>query len=166
MSIPADRFIIQIFERRYENEVIDFILSIQRREFGVAITAAEQPDLRAIPDFYQKGKGNFWLAIGEQKVVGTVALLDIGDDQVALRKMFVQKNFRGKEKGTARALLDTLLSWAREKRIQQIFLGTTPKYLAAHRFYEKNDFLEIDRDKLPKRFPIMKVDTKFYRRTV
>ena len=44
-----------------------------------------------IETFYQRNHGNFWVAIYDGKVVGTVALLYIGNHQVALRKMFVKR---------------------------------------------------------------------------
>jgi hypothetical protein len=40
---------------------------------------------------------------------------------------------------------------------------TTQKFLAAHKFYEKNGFMEIRKNQLPDTFPIMKVDSKFYK---
>lgn len=46
--------------------------------------------------------------------------------------------------------------------MREITLGTTAKFLAAHRFYEKNGFSEVDRAALPDRFAVMVVDTKFY----
>ncbi len=143
--------------------VIDLILPIQQEEFNLSITEEDQPDLADIRGFYQKGCGNFWTACQASRVVGTIALVDIGGHQAALRKMFVHRNFRGREKGTATALLNTLLSWAREKELQEIFLGTTPKFLAAHRFYEKKGFQEIGETDLPETFPVMAVDKKFYR---
>lgn len=48
-----------------------------------------------IEDFYQTGIGSFWVVVYNDKIVGTVSLLDLGDHQVALRKMFVDKEFRG-----------------------------------------------------------------------
>lgn len=47
---------------------------------------------------------------------------------------------------------------------QIIYLGTTKKYLAAHRFYEKNAFRNIAKDGLPKTFSLVYVDTIFYQR--
>jgi RimJ/RimL family protein N-acetyltransferase len=47
--------------------------------------------------------------------------------------------------------------------VTEIFLGTTPHFLAAHKFYERNGFQEISKDKLPETFPNIKVDSKFYR---
>ncbi len=151
------------FSPEYTNAVIDLIVPIQREEFGVPITADDQPDLRDIPGFYQRGQGNFWVALHDGRVVGSVALLDIGSDQVALRKMFVQHDFRGSEHGTARRLLGVLLEWARDHGIRQIFLGTTAQFLAAHRFYEKNGFVELPKSDLPASFPVMAVDSRFYR---
>ena len=103
------------------------------------------------------------MALDDGVVVGTVALLDIGRDQAALRKMFVTASHRGPERGVARRLLETVLVWSRARGLREIFLGTTAKFLAAHRFYEKNGFVEMSRDELPPRFPVMPVDSKFYR---
>ena len=154
------------FQPGFTSGVVDLIVGIQRGEFAIDITAEQQPDLRDIPGFYQARRGNFWVAIADGRVVGTIALLDIGGQQAALRKMFVQRDFRGPAPGTAKRLLDTLLEWARDREILEIFLGTTASFLAAHRFYEKNGFAEIERAALPPAFPVMAVDVKFYRRGI
>lgn len=139
------------------------ILPIQREEFGIAITLEDQPDLLDIQGFYQRGTGNFWLALSGGEVVGTISLLDIGSGQGALRKMFVKEPFRGRSYGIGSRLLAVLMDWCIEQRVHEVFLGTTGKFLAAHRFYEKNGFIEIQQSCLPPAFPVMAVDTKFYR---
>ena len=154
------------FAPRHADGVVAVILPIQQSEFGIPITLGAQPDLQDIPNFYQRGDSNFWVALDEQEVVGTVALLDIGHDQVALRKMFVAAAYRGAEHGVARRLLETLLAWCRARGVREIYLGTTAKFLAAHRFYEKSGFREIARGELPESFPVMVVDTKFYCRAL
>jgi N-acetylglutamate synthase-like GNAT family acetyltransferase len=163
MNAKSSQVIITQFRPEYRTGVIELIVPIQQKEFDIPITAQDQPDLQNIPDFYQKDKGNFWVAIHEQKIVGSIALLDIGNNQAALRKMFVQKAYRGSEYGIAKQLLTSLFEWARDKQVKQIYLGTTAKFLAAHRFYEKNGFEEVGEKNLPERFPIMSVDTKFYK---
>jgi N-acetylglutamate synthase-like GNAT family acetyltransferase len=115
-----------------------------------------------IPNVYQVKNGNFWLALREGKVVGTIALLDFGNARGALRKMFVDARYRGRDHGIGQALLDTLLNWARERQYEEIMLGTTEKFLAAHRFYEKNGFEAIPKSSLPQDFPAMPVDNTFY----
>ncbi|MEJ2041071.1 MAG: GNAT family N-acetyltransferase [Desulfosarcinaceae bacterium] len=148
---------------RHQSGVVDVILPIQQSEFGIPITLVGQPDLLDIPGFYQKGSGNFWLALNGAEVVGTIALLDIGQGRGALRKMFVKARFRGAAHGIAGRLLRIVLDWSRDKGIHEIFLGTTAEFLAAHRFYEKNGFAQISPAELPASFPVMSVDTKFYR---
>lgn len=146
--------------------VIEVILPIQQQEFGVAVTLQDQPDLLDIAGFYRRGAGNFWVALDGAAVVGTIALLDIGNGQAALRKMFVRAAWRGRERGVAQRLLGTLLDWGRGQGLREIFLGTTAQFLAAHRFYEKNGFAVTAKEKLPPAFPVMAVDTKFYRRAL
>lgn len=99
-------------------------------------------------------------------MVGTVASVDIGGNQVALRKMFVSAAYRGAKHSVARRLLDTLLQWCLERGVKAIFFGTTSKFLVAHRFYEKSGFTEIERAQLPASFPVMVVGTKFYARAL
>jgi N-acetylglutamate synthase-like GNAT family acetyltransferase len=154
--------IVRPFRPGDEDAVVDVILPIQREEFGIAITAADQPDLAAIPDWYQTGRGQFWLAELDGRAVGTVALKDIGGAAVALRKMFVKPVARGAV-GAAQALLDAALAHARMNGVATVWLGTTDRFTAAHRFYEKNGFDPVAVEDLPDAFPRMAVDTRFYR---
>ncbi len=158
----SNRVIICEYSPRDTEEIFSLILNIQQNEFQIPITAAAQPDLSDIPNFYQSGRGNFWVARIEGILVGTLALKDIGERQVALRKMFVDKRFRGNTTGVAASLLRRALDWARAQGIRDIYLGTTDRFLAAHRFYEKNGFISIPVSDLPKSFPVMAVDTRFY----
>lgn len=156
---------IVTFEPAYQQQVVDLILSIQR-EYGIAITLADQPDLQNIPTVYQKNAGNFWVALVDGQVVGTTALLDFGAQQAALRKMFVHPHYRGKEWGVGQRLLDVLMLWAGEQGLTDVFLGTTEMFKAAHRFYEKNGFTQISREQLPTGFPLVAVDTRFYHHAI
>ena len=146
--------------------VVSVILPIQQDEFGIPITLEAQPDLGDIAGFYRRGNGNFWVACVKGRIVGTIGLLDLGNNQAALRKMFVTREFRGSSHGVAQNLLDTLLACSAARAIEEIFLGTTEKFRAAHRFYEKNHFIEIPKSRLPPNFSFMAVDSKFYRRAV
>ncbi|MGE9551730.1 GNAT family N-acetyltransferase [Erwinia amylovora] len=161
--MTADCVSLVRYQPRFKAGVVALILPIQNAEFGIAISAEQQPDLSDIENFYQSGCGDFWLALAGEQVVGCIGLKDIGNHQAALRKMFVAETWRGRDKGVANALLNTLLDHARQQKLSDIFLGTTSKFLAAHRFYEKNGFKEVQPHALPEAFPLMKVDSKFYR---
>ena len=156
------RIVITAFTDADRQGVLNVILPIQQQEFGIPITEADQPDLTNVPQFYQTGTGGFWVARSNDEVVGTVGLKGIGAGQAALRKMFVAAPFRGREVGVASKLLDVLLAHARARGVAEVFLGTTDKFLAAHRFYEKKGFKELQKADLPKAFPVMAVDSKFY----
>jgi N-acetylglutamate synthase-like GNAT family acetyltransferase len=146
--------------------VIDLILHIQQEEYNIPITKDDQPDLLNVKNFYQKGNGNFWLALYDEKVIGTVALLDIGNQQVALRKMFVDENYRGRKFKTSYLLLNHATEWAKKKGVQEVYLGTTLQFTRAQKFYERNDFQCVEPENLPEKFPIMEVDKKFYKKSL
>jgi N-acetylglutamate synthase-like GNAT family acetyltransferase len=150
------------YNPQYAEGVVAIVLSIQQREFKIPILLEAQSDLMDIPGFYQRGVGNFWVALLGDEVVGTVGVLDIGNRQGAMRKMFVKSSFRSAEYRLGKRLLATLFQWCRSREVREIFLGTTEKFVSGHRFYERNGFREIPRPQLPSNFPIMSVDTKFY----
>lgn len=84
--------IITPFEKQYEAEVIDLILSIQQ-EHGVAVTLEDQPDLLRIKEEYIGSGGNFWVALSDNHVVGTIALVKLENDNGAIRHLpFVVKS--------------------------------------------------------------------------
>ncbi len=155
--------IVQPYEEKFKDAIAELIINIQQNEFFVPITLNDQPDLQNIQNVYCKDAGNFWVAIEDELLAGTIALIDFGNNRAALRKMFVLKESRGKQKGTGQLLLNTLLQWCREKNIREIYLGTVEQLHAAKRFYERNGFEKVAKNDLPKDFPVMQVDTEFYR---
>lgn len=162
-TIEAGNIEISVYSRMYEQPVIDLILNIQQNEFGVPVTIADQPDLLNVAGVYCKNNGNFWIATSNEQLVGTIGLIDIGNRQSALRKMFVHKEYRGKEKGIGQQLLNHVLGWCREKGIDEIYLGTFDALKAAQKFYLKNGFTEIGKEALPVNFPRMPVDNMFFK---
>jgi GNAT superfamily N-acetyltransferase len=146
------------------DDVLAFIVAIQRGEFGIDITADDQPDLADVAGAYQAGGGEFWVARAGGEVAGTIAAIRIADDAVALRKMFVAGEHRGD--GLAARLMETLVEWARAGGVRTIYLGTTAVMNAAHRFYAKHGFERIDPAELPPSFPLMSVDSRFFVRAL
>jgi putative acetyltransferase len=154
------------YKNQHKESVIKLILDIQQIEFQVPITIEEQPDLQIIPDFYQIERGNFWVAINGDEVVGSIALIDCGGKVGCIRKMFVKKEFRGKKYGIAQNLLNKLTAWALEKGFESLYLGTIERLEAAISFYKRNGFTQITKENLPKEFPIMAVDTHFFEKNI
>lgn len=148
-------------ENDYSEAAINLILNIQQKEFNVPITIEDQPDLIDIKDFYFGSGGGFWGAFVNKELVGTIALIKFDKKEAAIRKMFVKKEFRGKEFSIAQKLLETLIYYCKENGIDAIYLGTISKLEAALRFYERNHFVAIEKEALPEKFPLMKPDHVF-----
>lgn len=156
---------IREFTKKYQDEIVSLILDIQQNEYNIPISKEDQPDITDIETFYTNKNGNFWVALSQGEVIGTIALLDIGNNQGVIRKMFVKQEFRGKS-NTAYLLLENLINWSKQHGFAYLYLGTTEQFLAAHRFYEKHGFIAITTSDLPQHFPRMKVDTRFYKYTL
>ncbi|KFF02055.1 GNAT family N-acetyltransferase [Flavobacterium hydatis] len=153
--------IIVPIKNDYSDAVVDLILSIQQKEFNVPITLQDQPDLLEIDNFYHEKGGCFWGAFIDGELVGTIALVRYADKEAAIRKMFVKKEYRGKELFIAQQLLDTLIAFSKENNILDLYLGTVSILEAALRFYERNNFVKIEKGTLPEAFPVMGADNVF-----
>jgi putative acetyltransferase len=155
------------YQDQHRQQVIALVLHIQQNEFNVPVTLEGQPDLNDIPNVCQVKNGNFWVVLNsDNEVVGTICLLDSGDGVGTLRKMFVRADYRGKIYNTATLLLETLWQWAVDKSFKTVYLGTIERLLAARRFYERNGFELVDKQSLPPQFPVMAVDTHFYKKDI
>jgi N-acetylglutamate synthase-like GNAT family acetyltransferase len=163
---PSAAIDVVPYSETMQQGVLELIVSIQREEFGFDIGADDQPDLTNIPSFYSVGSGGFWVAQSDGQVIGTIALRDIGNSQGALRKMFVKASHRGARFAVAAGLLQHLVRSAARKNIRELYLGTTERFVAAHRFYEKNGFRRVPPENLPESFPRMSLDTRFYLRAL
>ncbi len=154
--------IIKPLANEHCRQVINLVLPIQQIEFGAPVTLEGQPDLLDLELNYYKTGGAFWGALNNDELVGTIALISTGHNAGVIRKMFVKKEYRGKEHGIGQRLLNGLFSYCSEKHISHLYLGTIDTFIAARRFYEKNGFMIIEKADLPHFFPFMPADNLFY----
>lgn len=105
---------------------------------------------------------NYWVAVNDGKIVGTVGILVVENDFGVLKKMMLKKAFRGKEFGIAKTLLETVIEWCKENRISKLYLGTMNQFKAARYFYKKNGFKEISKNELPNNFLNNPLDKVFF----
>jgi len=161
---------IELTIRPYEDSdlqaVSDLIINIQKSEFSITVSHGCQLSLDDVNDYYSKGYSSFWVAVSSDRIVGTIALLDITDKAAALQKMFVAVDHRGSISGVANKLLTHLLYEAQTRGVRDIYLGTAAALDAAHRFYEKHGFVRYSKTDLPSRFPIMAMDSRFYHKSI
>jgi N-acetylglutamate synthase-like GNAT family acetyltransferase len=143
---------IKPYSSLYQQEVNNLMFEINTEFSLPSVHSTYRPKL---PDGY-------WVALSEDKVVGTVGVNN-GVNYAVLKRMFLKKEFRGKEKGIAQKLLQTALNWCHEKGIETLYLGTVERFEAAQRFYRKNGFSKIDASELPQDFANNPIDTLFYK---
>lgn len=158
---------IQIYSEIYQKQVENLVLGIQNGEFGLGLTAQDQPDLPNIAEFYKNGC--FWVALDENdQLMGTIGIEPLTGGQASLRKMFLDKTMRGnKDENLAQRLFETLLQYAKEKDYQELWLDTPPPAKAAHRFYERNGFERMPSEKTPSTYKHPAIEgLKIYRLTI
>ncbi|MCM1075807.1 MAG: GNAT family N-acetyltransferase [Bacteroides sp.] len=90
-----------------------------------------------------KADGNFWLAIDNGHVVGTLALMRIDDEWYVLKKFFVRSDYRSKHVGLS--LYRHLLDFAISKGVRHIILDTPSVATKSHAFYESSGFVKVDK---------------------
>ena len=89
-------FQIKPFESKYLSELIELIEKIQAGEFNIPIFESQRQELADLTSAFQKNKGNYWIALFNEKGVGSIAVMDIGDQSLELRDVFLIKDLRSK----------------------------------------------------------------------
>jgi len=155
---------IKEFDKIDQTKVREFILDIQNIEFNLGFGEYEQPDLIDTKKFYEGG--GFWIAKIEGNIVGTIGLQILHSQNSVLRKMFVKKEFRGREFNIAQSLFYTLFEFAKKKGINAIWLDTPAVATASHKFYERNGFVQTDKQNLPEGYVYPDKNSKIYKLTI
>lgn len=138
---------IETYSGKYDDEIISLILDIQNNESKINLSLEEQPDLLTIHDSYQKNGGEFWIALDQGNVIGTLGLMIKADHRAIMKKFFVKKEYRSQKVGLA--LYMKLLEFAKEAEVKHIILDTPSVAHTSHRFYEKAGFRKIKTEELP-----------------
>jgi GNAT superfamily N-acetyltransferase len=82
-----------------------------------------------------------WVALEDGRVVGSVAMRELDDGEVQLKRMYLRPSMRGR--GLGRELLGVALDWARAHGKRVVRLDTSERMLAAQRLYEANGFVRV-----------------------
>src|SRR5207244_2234314 len=105
------------FDPYYQPGVDDLLDGIQS-EFSETIYAQSTPKIRVpLPVKY-------WMALHNDILVGTVGVATLSNNNVALKRMMVQKDYRGRDIGLSDALLDIALKHSISIGAKKVFLGT------------------------------------------
>lgn len=151
---------IETYCSKYDDEIIDLILSIQNGENHIGLTLDEQPDLKAIKESYSDNGGEFWTALDDDRLIGTIGLMMKSEGYAVLKNFFVHKDYRSQKIGLKLYL--TLLDFAKSHGVKHIFLDTPAAAKQSHIFYEKAGFRKIDISKLPVEYSFPDRDSAIY----
>lgn len=137
------------FEERYAQDVVDLVLHFQNDGTRPFVTIDDQPDLRNIEDSYIRAGGNFWIAVENDKLLGSIGLIPCSDEIAVLKKFFVYEKYQGAPIHLGQQLYATLLYFAKEKEFKVILLDTPRNTVRAHKFYERAGFKKVMESELP-----------------
>jgi len=131
------------FQPKYQHQIIDLIGGVLKelKVIPQSNKSLGDEDLYKIAEVY-KDRGRFWIAIIDNKVIGTVAVREMGQSVAKLNRMFVLTKYHGT--GVGQSLLDHALKFAKQQEYTSIILNTHLLMKRAHRFYEKNGFKIIN----------------------
>ncbi|MFL6010399.1 MAG: GNAT family N-acetyltransferase [Gaiellaceae bacterium] len=127
------------FEPRYAGD-FRALVSETLREFGFDPDPTLDPDLEDPSGTYAA----LWVAVDGDRVVGSVAMRELGDGAAELKRMYLRPDARGQ--GLGKRLLVTALDWAREQGARTVRLDTSERMVAAQRLYEANGFTRVEGD--------------------
>jgi GNAT superfamily N-acetyltransferase len=154
------------YEHSLRGSVQHLITAIHQEELQLRVRSNGHSDLVDPGSSYCSGNGNFWIAQDSGRTVGAVGLIDIGFRQFAVRRLFVDREFRGKRHGVSSALLQKVIDWGLGLGYRDLILGSPHQFFAVHRFCEKNGFSLIEISDLPANFPRVPEETVFYAKQV
>ena len=134
--------LIRSFSAADASQVRSMVLEVLAGE-GFQYDHLKDSDLEDINTFYLNHGGAFFVAIDEDKVIGSSAVRMINSGRCEIKRLYVRKDFRGKGVGTA--LLLQALRFA-EQNCSFATLKTDVSLDNAIRLYLKNGFLIVKED--------------------
>ena len=152
--------LIMPYGTEYRTEVLSLILHIQNDEAKINLSLEEQPDLQCISESYRTPGGEFWIAIADGHVVGTIGLMTKNNGCAVMKKFFVEQAYRSRHIGEK--LYETLLAFAAGKGVRHIILDTPAVFKVSHRFYERAGFRIISKEELPTDYDYPDRDSLLY----
>jgi GNAT superfamily N-acetyltransferase len=100
-------------------------------------------DMKNIEEVYIKPGGCFVLIEEGNSLIAMGALKIISNNEAEIKRMRVEPSRQ--RQGLGQKIIDYLLSHAKNRGIKRVILDTSMLQKAAQQFYEKNLFVEYDR---------------------
>jgi predicted metal-binding protein/GNAT superfamily N-acetyltransferase len=153
---------IYLYEDIDKEDVINLVLHCQNDGSRPLVGIENQLDLLDIKKNYFSSGGCFWVAKDNEKLVGSIGLMNHGDGIGILKKFFVYEEYRGKSTHLGQKLYNELLTFARRNNFKTLLLDTPKNTGRAHKFYDKAGWKKVSRENLPFEFDYTYQDSDFF----
>ena len=135
-------FQIVTFDSKYSNSF--FELNKSWIEEHWSLEDSDITDLlNPVSSIIAKGGEIFFIVINK-KAIGTAAMIPYSKNKMELAKMTIDYKFRGL--GLSKLLLSRCISYAKNKRVSEVFLISNSKLKAARKLYDNFGFTETPLD--------------------
>jgi GNAT superfamily N-acetyltransferase len=115
-----------------------------RDAFEAYIERALREEIDRIPVYYGERDGGFWVAVKDEKVVGTFGLERASKEAMELRRMYVDPLAR--RQGIARRMLQFAENECRRRSVKRLELSTAEMQHAAIALYKNAGFRLVRRE--------------------
>ena len=153
---------IHLYEDSNKEAVIDLALHCQNDGSRPLVGIEDQPDLSDIEKYYFSPGGCFWVAEDNEKLAGSIGLMNCGNGIGILKKFFVYEKYRGAPVHLGQKLYKESLSFARRNNFKTLFLDTPKNTDRAHKFYNTAGWKKISEENLPFQFEHPYQDSDFF----
>lgn len=148
----------QQYDESFREKTEKFLADILEGEYGFKIGVDIDDDVVNIWEHYLGDGGDFWIALLDGEIVGTLGLEKGEEGRSCLRRFLVKNGMR--RKGIGRKLFDVLMDSARKLGFKEVYVSTVSGMEEGKAFYEKFGFERVDR--MPPEMP-RTLDTEFFR---
>lgn len=139
------RLVIRQYQPSDKEEVFNLHVRALKNENAYLYTGVWEKDFKDIEGIYLNNRGEFLVGMKDNRIVAMGGLRKTTEDIVELRRMRVDPAFQ--RMGFGQMILNVLEKKARELRYKVIELQTTIKQVSAQKFYIKNGYTEVRREK-------------------
>lgn len=134
------------YQEKYYFQTKELVLNIMEKELEIPVEVIHKTtnDIYDICAKYIENDGNFWVAIDNManKVIGTIGVMRIDNNNAELKRFYVKKNYRGMHIGAN--LYQIAEKFSKEKEIENLYLVTGNKSIKAKKIYNKNGWHEAN----------------------
>lgn len=121
-----------------EKEVLK-VIGDALSKYGLGLEAdGADFDVSDIEKYYLNNSGWFEVVLDDNKIIGSVGVYHISDDECELRKMYLLEDYQGK--GIGKKLMDDALKMGRKLGYKVMTLQTNSLLNKAIPLYEKSGF--------------------------